>query len=66
MIQSENETFVRLTTEDADLLLPILLASGASFRLGTRGRVEVRGMGAADIASLAVWSRARVTDLEVV
>ena len=65
MNQSENETFVRLTTRDADLLLPILLARGASFRLA-RGRVEVRGMGAADVASLAASSNARVTDLEVV
>ena len=66
MIQSEESTFVRLTTEDPELLLPVLLARGASFWLGSRGRVDVRGMPAVDVARIAAFCNARVSDFEVV
>ena len=66
MIQSEESSFVRLTTEDPDLLPPVLLARGASFWLGSRGRVDVRGMRAADVARVAALCNARVRDFEVV
>ncbi len=66
MIRSENSTFVRLTTDDADLLLPALLARGASFWIGGRGRLDVRGMGAADVAQLAAFCNAQVSDLETI
>jgi hypothetical protein len=66
VIQSENSTFVRLTTEDAELLLPALLARGASFWLGNRGRIDVRGMAVAEVAEIAAFYNARVTSLELV
>jgi hypothetical protein len=66
VIQSEDDTFVRLTTDDAELLLPALLARGASFWLGSRGRVDVRGMGVAEVARIAAFHNASVIDLETV
>jgi hypothetical protein len=66
VIQSEDDTFVRLTTDDAELILPVLLSRGASFQLGGRGSVDVRGIGAADVAEIAAFQNARVFDLETV
>ncbi len=58
--------FVRITTEDADLLLPALAQRGASFRITGRRWIDVRGLTAADVAQLAAVHNARVTDLEAV
>ncbi|MFC0682766.1 hypothetical protein ACFFGH_33460 [Lysobacter korlensis] len=66
MIDPEDDTVVRLITEDAQLLLPALLARGASFRLSGRRRIDVRGMGAADVARIAALCEARVVGLELV
>ena len=66
MIHTEDDSVVRLTTDDADALLPALLARGASFRLSGRHHVDVRGMVAAEVARIAASHNARVADLEVV
>ncbi len=56
--------FVRVTTEDAALLVPVLAQRGASFWLTGRQRLDVSGLTAGDIARLAAAHNARVTDLE--
>ncbi len=66
MIHTDEDSLVRLTTDDAGALLPALLAHGASFRLNGRHRVDVRGIGAAEVARIAAFHNARVVDLEVI
>jgi hypothetical protein len=66
VIQTEGDTFVRLITADAVLLLPALLQRGASLRLTGSSRVDVRGMGAWEVAGIAALCNARVLDLETI
>ncbi len=60
------ESFVRLTTDDTELLLPALVQYGASFHLAGQKRLDVRGMDVAEVALLAAVYNARVSDLETV
>jgi hypothetical protein len=66
VIESQEHSFVRLLTEDSELLVPALLQRGASLHLRGRTRVDVRGMSAADIAWIAAFHNARVDDLRTV
>ena len=61
-----DRTVVRLTTDDASLLLPALAQCGASFWLTGGRHLDVRGVSAADLAQLAAAHNARVADLETV
>lgn len=66
MMRSYDSAFVRLITDDAQLLLPVLLERDVSFLLTSRRHVDVRGMGAPEVARIAALCNARVTDLQTV
>ncbi len=61
-----DESFVRITTDDTELLLPALVQCGASFHLAAQNRLDIRGMDPADVALLAAVYNARVIDFETV
>jgi hypothetical protein len=60
-----NGGFVRLTTEDTELLLPALAQAGGAFRLSARNRLDVHGLEADEVAFLAALHNAVVSDLEM-
>ena len=61
----DEQSFIRLTTDDAGLILPALAQLGASFRLSGASRIDVRGMSEAEVARVAALSNARVADLQI-
>jgi len=61
-----DESFVRLTTDDMELLLPALAQAGGAFRVSGRNRLDVHGLEAGEVAFLAALHNAAVVDLETV
>lgn len=61
-LQEHDELVVRLTTTDAESLIPALLRLGVWVRV-TRREVEIRGLSAGCVARVAAGQLASVTDL---
>ena len=62
---TECQQVVRLTTTDAESLIPALLRLGAWVRVTRRG-VEIQGLSACSVARVAASELAVVTDLTTV